>query len=221
MTKAFVSWSGGKDCALAAYRALKNGTELCYLLNMAVEDGAKSHSHGLSAEVLQKQARAVGVPLVQRRAAWEDYEAEFKHALRELREQNVTDGIFGDINIDEHRQWVERVCWDCGIIPQLPLWQNSQKNLLQEFIQSGFKAVIVSAKAGPMDEKWLGRSVDAALTEDLSKYDITPCGEAGEYHTVVTDGPLFKLKLKVMAADKIMRGGHWYFDIKKCDLLQK
>jgi len=222
MAKAFVSWSGGKDCCLAYYRMFRAGLKASLLLNMATEDGARSRSHGLSAELLNIQARALGAPLVQRPATWAGYEAEFEKALLAFRDEGVTDGIFGDIDLDKHRQWVERVCDRCGITPHLPLWQERQGDLLREFIESGFRTVIVVTRADIMGEAWLGREVDMNLVADLERCeDITPCGEAGEYHTFVTDGPVFSRKLIVSEAERVRRGDHWYLDITECDLLPK
>ena len=103
MKQAFVSWSGGKDSCFSCYRAAVSGLEIRYLANMAAEDGRRSRSHGLLNEVLQVQSRAIGIPLVQRQATWEDYESEFKKMLRTFKEEGIEDGVFGDIDLEEHR----------------------------------------------------------------------------------------------------------------------
>ncbi len=217
MKKAFVSWSGGKDSCLAYYRAANNGLNVCYLLNMATEDGMRSRSHGLSREVLGIQSEAMGIPLVQGKTTWDGYEEEFCKILLSLNEQGITDGIFGDIDLDIHREWVERVCSKCGITAHLPLWMEDQSKLLKEFIDSGFKAVIVAVDAAVMGEEWLGRQVDFRLLSYLAETNkITPCGEAGEYHTLVTGGPFFKKELEIVGAEKISRDNHWFLDIKSC-----
>jgi uncharacterized protein (TIGR00290 family) len=222
LKKAFVSWSGGKDSCLAYYRAAKNGLDICYLLNMATEDGMRSRSHGLSREVLKIQSEAMGIPLVQGKATWDSYEEEFCKILLSLKEQGITDGIFGDIDLDIHREWVERVCNKCGIISHLPLWMEDQSKLLTEFIESGFNAVIVATDADVMGKEWLGRQVDFQLISDLAGTNkITPCGEAGEYHTLVIDGPLFKKELEIVSAEKILRDEHWFLDIKSCKYKDK
>jgi len=222
MKKAFVSWSGGKDCCLACFKAMNDGLDVRFLLNMATEDGMRSRSHGLSKEVLEMQAQAIDLPLIQRMTSWNNYEQEFSKVLLELKEQGVTDGIFGDIDLDEHRLWVERVCQEYGITPHLPLWAQDQSALLREFIDSGFKALIVAVDAAVMGEEWLGRVVDANLVVDLEKAgNITPCGEAGEYHTLVIGGPLFKKDLEVSKAERIMRDNHWFLDIKSVVYMEK
>ena len=145
--KAFVSWSGGKDSALACYNAIKNDkVNVAYLLNMLSENGTHSRSHHLSAAVLKTQTGAMGIPIVQRQATWGGYEEEFKKALAFFKEEGIQTGIFGDIDVQEHRDWVERVCGDCGLNAIFPLWQRSRESLMDEFIAAGFKAVIVAVK---------------------------------------------------------------------------
>ena len=126
MHQVFVSWSGGKDSCLACYRAATDGMKVRYLANTVSEDGKRSCSHGLSATVIKTQAQAMGIPIVQCRTNQNNYEAEFKNVLRTLKQEGVEGGIFGDIDFEEHRQWVERVCQDVAITPHLPLWGESQ-----------------------------------------------------------------------------------------------
>jgi diphthine-ammonia ligase len=219
MTRAFVSWSGGKDCCLACYRAQQQGLEVCSLFNMAREDGARSRSHGFSTELLNMQARAMGLPLVQGQATWDDYEAEFERVLATLREKGITDGVYGDIDLDAHRQWVERVSRNCDITPHLPLWGQNQDDLMREFIDAGFRAIVVVVKADIMGPEWLGRELDGSFIADLAAAGgITPCGEAGEFHSLVIDGPLFSRGLIVEQVQKVRREGHWFLDIQQTSL---
>lgn len=225
MHQAFVSWSGGKDGCLACYQAAGKGLQVRYLLNMISEDGKRSRSHWLSAGVLQLQAQALEIPLVQRRATWDKYEAEFKSALRAFKEEGVEGGVFGDIDFNEHRQWVDRVCQETNIIPHLPLWGESQDKILRDSINLGFEAIVVATKADLLGEEWLGRRIDLDFLKQLDELgktkDITQCGEAGEYHTFVTDGPLFKQRVEILEANKILREGHWFLEILKCELRAK
>lgn len=222
MELAFGSWSGGKDCCLACFRAITSGLKVSYLVNMVTEDGERSRSHGLAAKWLQMQSQAIHIPLIQHRATRADYEAEFKNVLLDLKQKGVTEGVFGDIDVVEHRQWIERVCSELGIIPRFPLWREDQNKLLTEFISSGFEAVIVATKAELMGEEWLGRRLDKDFITDLTSLNnITPCGEAGEFHTLVIDGPLFEKRMEIMEATKVLREGHWFWEITKCQLSQK
>ena len=120
MDKVFASWSGGKDCCLACYRAMASGLKVRYLANTVTEDGQRSWSHGLPADVIRVQSQAMGIPLVQRRTTRDSYEAEFKNMLRDFKQEGIDGGVFGDIDFNEHRQWIERVCQDVDITPHLP-----------------------------------------------------------------------------------------------------
>ncbi len=113
----FVSWSGGKDSALAAYRARRQGHRLAYLLNCAAEDGRRVRAHGFPAQVVALQARAMDIPLVQVYTSWAEYELHFKDALRTLKASGIEGGVFGDMDLEEHREWVERVCGEVGLRP--------------------------------------------------------------------------------------------------------
>jgi len=222
MEKAFVSWSGGKDCALAFYRATKSGMKVSCLLNMLTQDKERSRSHGVKSEWLKIQAAAIGIPIIQKSASWGDYESQFKSTILDLKKDGVTTGVFGDIDFSAHREWIERVCSETAITPVLPLWEQDQTQILKEFIDSGFEAIVVATKADLLGEEWLGRKIDADFVSDLGKLkNITPCGETGEYHTLVTDGPMFQKKMKVTVGEKILREGHWFLDIGKCELTAK
>ncbi len=222
MHQVFTSWSGGKDSCFACYQASAGGLKVRYLLNMITEDAKRSWTHGLSTELLQIQSKAIGIPLVQRQTTTANYETEFKDVLLTLKGEGITGGVFGDIDVEEHRQWIERVCQQGGVMPYLPLWGQNQDKIMRDFIDAGFEAVIVSAKADLLDEEWLGQKVDLDFLSELKqKTDITPCGEVGEYHTFVTDGPLFKERLEILETNKVVREGHWFLEILKCELKSK
>ncbi|MFA5393993.1 MAG: diphthine--ammonia ligase [Candidatus Ratteibacteria bacterium] len=192
--RAFVSWSGGKDSSLSLYRIVQDrSAEITYFLNMTSEDGRRGRSHGINSVLLEKQAAAAGVRLLSRGCSWPTYEEEFKKSLLFLKGKKVKTGVFGDIDTQEHRDWVERVCRETGIVPILPLWKEERNVLMEEFLDAGFKAVVVSVRSDVLGEDWLGRIIDKKFVEDvraLGNVDI--CGENGEYHTFVFDGPIFK-----------------------------
>ncbi len=203
--KAFVSWSGGKETALSLYKAPED-VDPCYLLNMGSKNGERSHSHGIKSKVLMQQSKAIDIPLVQRKTSWGNYEEKFKESITEMKKENVEAGIFGDIDIQGHREWVERICEETGINPILPLWNEKRENILEDFIDSGFKAIVVSAQADY--EELLGREIDAEFLEDLKKLkdsdkDFDLCGERGEYHTFSFDGPIFRNPLEIKTKEKI------------------
>lgn len=225
MHQVFTSWSGGKDSCFACYQAMVSGLKVCCLLNMVTEDGRRSWAHGQSAQLLETQAQAIGIPLIQRRTTMADYESEFKDALLSLKQEGVTGGVFGDIDLEEHRQWIERVCGEVDIIPHLPLWGQAQEKILREFIASGFEAVVVVTKADLFGEGWLERKIDLDFVKQLGELseikNITPCGEAGEYHTLVIDGPMFKKRIEILESNRVLREGYWFLEISKYDLKSK
>mgnify|MGYP000047008100 FL=1 len=214
--KAFVCWSGGKDSALTLYRAKKEGVKVMYLLNMLAEDRKFSRSHGLPSGILREQAERIGIPILQCPSSWKEYERKFKDKVFELKKEGIDAGIFGDIDLEEHRRWVERVCRDTGIKPLLPLWGEDRERLLKDFIKVGFRAILVTVNLKFLDERWLGREVNQEFIEDLKTLGgIDLCGEKGEYHTFVFDGPIFKEKLKFFLGKKIFKDNYCFLEIKK------
>jgi len=124
MEKTFVSWSGGKETSLACYKAIQDESlKVKYLLNMVSEDGRRSRSHGVSAALLKAQSDAMGIPIIQRKTTWESYEEVFKEAVSKLKKEGIEIGVFGDIDLQGHRDWVERVSKEIEIKPLLPLWK--------------------------------------------------------------------------------------------------
>lgn len=215
MKKAFVSWSGGKETSLACYKAIQNqDIKVAYLLNMVSEDGKHSRSHGLDSSLLRAQADVMGIPIIQRKTTWENYERVFKRAVSGLKKEGVKIGVFGDIDVQEHRDWVERVCKEIGIKPLLPLWKEDREVLLKEFIRVGFKAIVVATKADLLGKEWLGRRIDEEFIKNLKKLnDVDLCGEKGEYHTFVYDGPIFKRPVRFTTSRKVFKNRRWFLKI--------
>jgi uncharacterized protein (TIGR00290 family) len=214
MTKVAVSWSGGKDSCLACYRALQKDLEVSCLLNFVSKDG-RCVSHGLNSKLIVAQSQAIGIPLIQREVTWETYEEEFKTVARGLKRMGFDGIVFGDIDIYEHLNWVARVCNDVGILYMEPLWRLNREQILKEFISAGFKAIVVNVKADIFGIEWLGKEVDETFIEDLRKLRINHifdiCGEFGEYHTFVIDGPIFKRRINVLNCRKILRENRWKY----------
>ncbi len=225
MTEVFASWSGGKDCCFSVYRGIAEGLKVRYLANMVTEDGQRSCSHGLAAWVIQVQAQALGIPLVQRRTTRDTYESKFKATLRGFKREGISGGIFGDIDFNAHREWIERVCGKIGMTPYLPLWGRSQEEIMQDFIALGFDSIVIAAKADLFGEEILGQRVNLDFLNYLKELGrtkpITLCGEAGEYHTLVVDGPLFQKRVDILETKKVQRDGHWFLEILKAGLSSK
>jgi len=208
--KVFSSWSGGKECALATYKAISQGHEVLYLLNFISEDGERSRSHGTKASVLALQAEAIGIPLIQVKTSWENYEGNFKKVAKELQDKGIEGGVFGDMDLEEHREWVERVCSEVGIKAFLPLWGIRAADLIEELLKLKFKAIIVATR---LEKGLLGKVLDKALVRQISKLGSHPCGENGEYHTFVTEGPIFRKALKVTRGERKRKDNVWFWDI--------
>ncbi len=193
-----VSWSGGKDSCLSLYRALNIGLEPVCLLNIATEAGDGFRVHGLDPRIIADQARALKLPMVQRKASWEDYERVFKESVEEVKEGLGIEGmVFGDIFLEEHREWTLRVCGELGIEAISPLFGEDEKELITEFLDAGFKAVIVCVKVDGLS-KLLGRVLDLEVVKDLEEAGVDLCGEYGEYHTLVLDGPIFEKRVEIV-----------------------
>ena len=209
--KAFISWSGGKESSLSFHKVSKD-FEISYLLNMLSEDGKRSRSHGVRSDLLKLQSEAIGIPIIQRKTSWENYEEEFKKAVLDMKKENTEAGVFGDIDIQEHRDWVERVCKETGIKPILPLWKEKREKLLNEFIDAGFKAIVVGTQAD--FKELLGRKIDEKFLEELKTLkEIDLCGERGEYHTFVFDGPIFRKSVKILTDEKVFKDGYWFLKV--------
>jgi uncharacterized protein (TIGR00290 family) len=208
--KVFSSWSGGKESALATYKAISQGHEVLYLLNFVSENGQRARSHGTKASVLALQAEVIGIPLIQVKTSWENYEQNFKKVVRELKHEGIRGGVFGDMDLEEHREWVERVCSEVGIQAFLPLWGIKPEELINEFLELKFKAIVVATR---LDETLLGKVLDETLVGRISNLGSHPCGENGEYHTFVTDGPIFKKALKVARGERKGKDSAWLWDI--------
>ena len=213
--KAFVSWSGGKESSLACWRVIKRGFEVKYLLNMVSEDGRYSRSHGISSRLLRKQAEAIKIPIAQVKTSWKTYEENFKKAVLKLKEQGIEAGVFGDIDLREHRDWVERVCRELKIKAILPLWEQDREELLKEFIGVGFKAIVAAVDADCLSKELLGHRINREFIQKLKTIkDIDLCGEEGEYHTFVYGGPIFRKPLKFVTGRKILKDKKWFLEIK-------
>ena len=220
------SWSGGKDSCLACYKAMKRGYQVKYLLNFISKEYKRCCFHGIEAKLLKLQTESMGIPLVQKEVSpsMEEYEKEFKQAVSELKAKGIRKMVFGDIYLEEHKSWVERVCKDLGIEPIEPLWNKPTDKIVEEFIECGFKAIVVSCKADIFDKDFIGRQIDREFLEELKQKRICPCGENGEFHTIVIDGPIFKNGIEITKSQKVLKEGfwkYWFLDIKGYQLKRK
>lgn len=221
--RAVVSWSGGKDSCLACYLALQQGWQVAYLLNMISQEFMRSGGHGVDYRLMQEQGRAMGIPMHQSQYGRDNYEQVFKAALAELRErEGVTALITGDIYLQEHRDWVERVAAEAGLKPVFPLWGMEPLTVTQEFLRLRFQSLVVALQAELMGEEWLGRWLnDAFVHELLAEGKVDPAGERGEFHTFVVDGPLFHRRIDITEVGKVLRDKRWFLDIVRYEVKDK
>lgn len=195
------SWSGGKDSCFALMQAIEFGYTPKVLLNVLNEEGKISRSHGIPAELLIKQAALIHLPIHLISASWQAYENQFTQALQSLTAQyQLTHAVFGDIDLQAHRDWEEKVCASAKLTALLPLWQQDRKQLVHQMLAAGIETMIVSCNS-TMGEKFLGQYLTTGLITELETLGIDACGENGEFHTLVTNCPLFEepLQVKVMS----------------------
>lgn len=218
--KTISSWSGGKDSCLACYKAIKQGYEIKYLLNFISKESGRCCFHGIERVLLRLQSELMGIPLIQKEVSpdMKEYEEEFKEAVIALKAEGVEAMVFGDIYLLDHINWIKRVCDDLKIKPVEPLWNCSPSVIMEEFIDLGFRAVIVSCQADKFGKDFVGKEVDKDLLLELKSRDICPCGENGEFHTLVVDGPMFKRRIQILESEPVFKEGfwkYWFLDIKK------
>jgi len=223
---AISSWSGGKDSCLACYKAMRDGYEVKYLLNFISKESKRGCFHGIEGKLLKLQADLIGIPLVQKEVSpdMQKYEEEFKAAVSQLQAKGMEAMVFGDIYLLEHENWIKRVCGDLSIKAVEPLWEIATEKIIAEFLGAGFKTIIVSCKADIMDKEFIGRYIDMDLIAELKNKGICPCGENGEFHTLVVDGPIFKKRIEVIKAEPILKEGfwkYWFMDIKNYRAVNK
>lgn len=217
---AIASWSGGKDSCLAFYRARKQGINVKALLSFVSRGSKRGCFHGIEGGLLSYQAELIGMPLAIEEVSPDmlKYEEEFKSAVGKFIADGVNAMVFGDVYLLDHQSWVQRVCAELSIFAVEPLWDDPAEKIVEEFVDSGFKAVIVSCKAEVMGKEYIGREIDKALIVELKEKGVCPCGENGEYHTLVVDGPVFKRRIEILESEPVLKEGfwkHWFLDIKK------
>ena len=213
------SWSGGKDSCLALWRAQKLGANITHLLTALDETGLKTRSHGVSKNLIIAQGASLGIKNEFISASWQSYEGQFIEKLVAIKSQGVKQAIFGDIDLIAHREWEEKVCFQAGIISCLPLWKEDRLSIVYEFLDAGFKARVVCVDGRFLDESHVGVEFNHEYIERLPD-GVDACGENGEFHTFVYDGPNFRhgvtwksLGKKIYTPPKEYGERTYYFDL--------
>ena len=217
--KVIVAWSGGKDSALALYETLKSGRyEVLELLTTVTKDYNGISIHGVRRVLLEQQANALGFPLektfISKGASDEEYENELLKALKRNLDSGVSSVVFGDIFLEDVRKYREQILAKMGMNGIFPLWKRDTQALARKFINLGFKAIITSIDSNVLAKDFVGREYDEQFLSDLPA-DVDPCGENGEFHSFVYDGPIFHDRVFFTKAEKVLRENRFYY----CDLL--
>ena len=199
--KFIVSYSGGKDSTLALYHAMQIGKAIG-LIVMLEEQGLRSRSHAMNMDIIQAQANALGLPIITASSSWNDYETEFLKLLAHAKQQGAEVLVTGDLDMPEHGCWHDRITQQAGLKLCMPLWERPHREVIEEFIQLGFKTMIVTVNLDlGMKVDDLGKVLTLDYIQELENRGIDPCGEGGEFHSTVIDGPLFTAPIAVRKGD--------------------
>jgi len=206
VSKKFVaSFSGGKDSALAIYRAILASHELVGLITTYDSDTGVSWSHGMSKALLECISASIGVPAWAIETTSAEYAKNFEDALAHAKELGAEVCVFGDTDIEGHQHWGEQRCQAVGLGALFPLWKENRRDLVYEIIDSGFVATITTIDTKQLDDRFLGKQLTREIADQIAAEGADICGENGEYHTLASDGPIFKHPIKFELGEKMMR----------------
>ena len=215
--KVVASWSGGKDSCYAYYLATRQGYQVITLFTMMMNE-SKSNFHMIPSGILDAQAKAMEIPLIKKTTSAQTYERDFKAILQDCKAKGAEGLVTGDIyEVAGHEEgWLGRICREVGLTPIKPLWMDDTKQIYFDYLETGFKATVVRTNK-TLSLDWLGRVLDRGFYDDIVKLEgVDPCGEGGEYHTVITDGPNFSQKIELQETEKHrLENGFGYLEIKK------
>jgi len=219
MEKVLVSWSGGKDSAMALHEILESQQyQVAALLTTVTAEYDRISMHGVRCSLLERQAWSLGLPLdkvlISKESPNEEYETRMAQTLMKHMASGVTSVVFGDIFLEDLRKYREKNLAILGMKAVFPLWKRDTGQLMQSFIALGFKAITVCIDTQALDGQFAGRIINRQFMIDLPKTaDI--CGENGEYHSFVYDGPIFKRSIPYKVGETVLRDDRFYY----CDLM--
>ncbi|APU08912.1 ATP-binding protein [Cellulophaga lytica] len=210
MHKTYFNWSSGKDSALALYKMQQsNAYKVDRLVTSVNSTFNRVSMHGLRLPLLEAQAKAIGLPLqtimLNADVSMSSYNEVMKTTMQGLITEGYTHAVFGDIFLEDLKKYREDKLKEVGVKGVFPLWKQDTKVLLKELVQLGFKAITVCVNAKLLDESFVGREVDESFFNDLPE-NVDPCGENGEFHTFVYDGPIFKQPVSFTVGEKVKKG---------------
>lgn len=217
--KVLLNWSGGKDSALTLHElSVDGGYEVAALLTTVTEDYDRISIHGVRRSLLEKQAQSLSLPLeivsITKNATNEEYEAKMRETLTRYKNQGVLSAVFGDIFLEDIREYREKNLSQVGMKAVFPIWHRDTSELARNFITLGFKAVVTCVDSHALDGSFVEREYDERFLADLPS-SVDPCGENGEFHSFVYDGPIFRERISHTRGEVVLRDERFYF----CDLL--
>lgn len=219
MEKIVFSWSGGKDSARALYEIKRSGNyEVAALLTTVTEDYDRISMHGVPRVLLEEQVRSLGIPLekifITKDASNEEYESNMQKVLEKYLALGITSVAYGDIFLEDLKKYREDNLAKIGMKGIFPIWKKDSRELALSFIGLGFKAVITCTDSKFLGKGFIGRKFDEGFLSDLPS-GVDPCGENGEFHSFVYDGPIFNEPLSFTKGEIVLRDERYYF----CDLI--
>lgn len=217
--KVIISWSGGKDSAIALHEIQRcENYEILALLTTVTEDYDRVSMHGIRRILVEQQAGSLGLPLekvfISSSSSNEGYESQMRETLLKYKALGVCCVVFGDIFLEDIRGYREENMAKIGMNGIFPLWGRDTSELTHTFIDLGFKAVITCIDSDALNRLFVGRMIDKQLISELPS-SVDPCGENGEYHTFVYDGPIFKDRILHNKGEIVLRDKRFYY----CDII--
>jgi uncharacterized protein (TIGR00290 family) len=205
----YFNWSGGKDSSLALYKVLaEKKLSIKYLLTSVNEAHQRISMHGVRIDLLKEQAKSIGIPLkvlsLPESPDMETYESKMSQIIAEMKTEGIQNTIFGDIFLEDLRKYREDKLKPLGLNVEFPLWKISTREIMDQFIQLGFKAKVVCVNEKFLDKSFCGRELDESFIQDLPA-DVDICGENGEYHSFVYDGPIFNHPIAIEKGEIVYR----------------
>lgn len=213
------SWSGGKDSALALHELMRTKEhEVAALLTTVTEEYERIAMHGVRSELLRQQALSIEIPLVEIRISEniseKEYEETMQNVMSGFKEAGIESVAFGDLFLEDVRKRRETNLERIGMKAVFPLWGRNTRKLALEFVRLGFKAITTCVDVSLLKGDFVGRNIDEDFLNDLPA-EADPCGENGEFHSFVYDGPIFKRAIPFKKGDVVVRRGRFHY----CDLL--
>jgi uncharacterized protein (TIGR00290 family) len=209
MEKAFINWSGGKDCTMALHEILEQKKySVEFLFTTLSRQFQRVSMHGVRKELITRQALALGIHsrklYLPEQTSMNVYDQFMANEMVLMKERGIHHSIFGDIFLEDLRKYREEKLKSSSIQAHFPLWKKDTRELLKRFLGLGYKTTIVSIDKRKLDEKFLGRDLDESFLNELPS-DVDPCGENGEFHTFVYDGPIFKEQVKMQKGEIVKK----------------